>query len=115
MKTCKFEITAGLSITSPLVQQLLGELAALAAVVALWSLAIERQADLTHVYELMAADGRRWKQVLKVPAEGEYQTSYEITDFWGISECILHRTVLAAAVRLLQGADVAKVEIKWLD
>lgn len=64
-------------------------------------------------YEFQAADGRKWKQTLWVPVNGEPTMQFTVNDSWKESEFVLHRPVRAVCIALIRHYGISKIKCRW--
>lgn len=64
-------------------------------------------------YRFEAADGRKWKQTLRIPAGSEAVMTFDVADGWKESEFALHRPVRSASISLARNFQVQEVKCRW--
>jgi hypothetical protein len=63
-------------------------------------------------YNFMVSDGRKWKQVIKT-AGGEAEMTFDVSDFWKLSEFILHRPIRDEVIFLIKENGVTEITATW--
>lgn len=64
-------------------------------------------------YRFTAQDGREWRQVLRVFAEGGSDQSFNVRSFWRLEEFTAHRAVRQAVIDLIQQYGCTLLIVRW--
>ena len=127
MATTKFQNTVfdctmdgagnGVPTNSQDARDFLDAIAALNAAIALEKFDLQRDAvDLElYSYEFKAIDGRRWKQMVRVPSSGAVESmSFDtVGDMWTKPEFVPHRDVRDRTVALIRVYGCYEIKCRW--
>ena len=112
----KLEVTTsmhGMSIDSPEILEIARLARALHAVIPMRKIKFDRKGITNEFnYELEATDGRKWTQVIRVD-EIDAPMSFDVPDFWRVSEFSAHRPLRQLVIGLALLHDVDKITFDW--
>lgn len=64
-------------------------------------------------YSFTSQDGRAWNQVLRIVNPADPSMTFDVPDFWKLSEFILHRSVRDSVTQLIVKFGVSKITVTW--
>ena len=109
------ESATTLGVTSPAVVQLVEALTAFEQAVPgllLLRFTIPVAAPV-YRYRFEASDGRKWRQDITVPAEGEARMTFDVPNEWALSEFAPHRPLRSKLVDMVRRNGLTRVVVDW--
>lgn len=101
--TCKIELTsANVLATNRLLLDLITAVQEFNTQVPLQKIQFKYDSGDDYSYTIIASDGRQWSQVIRFDEMDDPGQSFDVTDFWRITEFKYHRTVRDLIISLHQ-------------
>jgi len=113
VRTVDLVSTQPLSQESATVRGILTDAEAFNAVVPLTRFRFESTLGDQYVYEFLAIDGRHWLQSIDIPSSGEAHQSFNIPDFWKLSEFSLQRSMRDAVIALVKSHGLTLFRVEY--
>lgn len=63
-------------------------------------------------YEFTTQDGRTWSQIIKTSAQ-EAAMTFNVPDFWRLSEFVLHRPIRDEVIAMIAEYGVTEISVTW--
>lgn len=101
-RTAHIEAQQPITLQSPLVQSVLSDLENFNSVAPLAFFRIELMEANRYEYELVTVDARHWLQSIDIPPQGEARLTFNVPNYWKLSEFSRQRTLRDAVISMVQ-------------
>jgi len=100
-------------IDDPALKDLLASARNFYKAVAVRKIEFKTRQDGDFDYEIVAVDGRRWAQVMKITGSTDAPMNFDVSDFWRVTEFERHRAVRDNIVYIAVAYGLVELKLEW--